>query len=74
MAATITFTARTRHAVVTNLGDDGYSVDLFTVVHPQRPDLGTKLLRRRATGSRFTAVGIAQDWVGSGARVEEVDA
>jgi len=70
----ITFTTTTRRAVVTSLVDDGFSIELFAQVHPARPELGSKLLRRRASGSRYTAIGIAQDWVGDGAVVEEVDA
>lgn len=67
----ITFTTRTRSAVVRHLDDGTYTIDLSAVVHPSRPELGSKLLRRRATGSRFTAIGIAQDWVGPKHQVVE---
>ena len=60
----ITFATPNRRAIVTNV-DGEYRIDLYA---------GDVTIRHRASGSRFTAIGIAQDWVGPRHTVTEAQA
>lgn len=59
MTAT-TFERGFRRAVITDLGDQGLRIELFTLLGKGR----TKLVRTRSTISSYTAVGIMEDWLG----------
>lgn len=56
-----TFDRGFRRAVITDLGDQGIRLELFTLLGNGR----TKLIRTRMTESRTTVIYLAEEWLGT---------